>query len=77
MVIKKEMVLKMINFYKIYSDLISLVDDNNRTLAFNRTFESKEIVISFNKSDKKQMLQTSTQNYSVHRQFSDTESGFR
>ena len=28
MVIKKEMVLKMINFYKIYSDLISLVDDN-------------------------------------------------
>jgi hypothetical protein len=28
MVIKKEMVLKMINFYKIYSVLISLVDDN-------------------------------------------------
>jgi len=61
---------ELLNYYKaliqirkenpalIYGEItFSLVDDNNRTLAFNRTFESKEIVISFNKSDKKQMLQ--------------------
>jgi cyclomaltodextrinase / maltogenic alpha-amylase / neopullulanase len=59
----------LLNYYKalikirkanpalIYGDItFSLIDDANRTLAYSRTYESKEIVVAFNKSEKKQIL---------------------
>lgn len=59
----------LLNFYKklisirkanpalIYGDIVfSLVDDENRTLAYNRKYESNEIVVAFNKSESVKLL---------------------
>jgi glycosidase len=51
---------KMINIRKsnpalVYGDItFTVIDDKNGVLAYNRNFESKEIVVIFNKSGKKQ-----------------------
>ncbi len=65
----------LLNFYKklisirkanpalVYGDIVfSLVDDENRTLAYNRILESDEIVVAFNKSESKKVLQIPVSN---------------
>lgn len=60
----------LLNFYKelikirkanpvlVNGDIkFSFVDDENRTLAYNRTLENEEVVVAFNKSDNKKLLQ--------------------
>ena len=41
----------------IYGDIdFSLIDDDNRTLAYNRTYDSNEIIVAFNKSESVKLL---------------------
>jgi glycosidase len=54
---KKLIRIRKSNPALVYGDItFSVVNDNNRILAFNRNFESKEVVVVINKSDKKQIV---------------------
>lgn len=72
---KVEQDTALLNFYKkliqirknnpalIYGDItFSLVDDENRTFAYNRTNESDEIVVAFNKSEATKTLTIPVEN---------------
>ena len=54
---KKLIQLRKSNPVLVYGDInFSLIDDENRTFAYNRNYETKEIVVAFNKSGRKKSL---------------------
>jgi cyclomaltodextrinase / maltogenic alpha-amylase / neopullulanase len=76
---KVEQDKKLLEFYKklitirksnpalIYGDIVySVIDDKNSILAYNRNYNSKEIIAIFNKSDKKQLVKVPV---SIHGNF--------
>ena len=72
---KVEQDTSLLNFYKslihvrksnpvlVYGDInFSLIDDKNRTLAYNRNYKSTEVVVAFNKSESVKIMHISVSN---------------
>ncbi len=54
---KKLIRIRKQNPVLVYGDIVfSFIDDENRTLAYNRNYQNKEAVVAFNKSLKMQIL---------------------